>query len=63
MQVLSSDVHENAVKQLKALDPKLVISTYACSLPAVRVMGMNETAIRILVVLVAFGVILCLGSA
>jgi putative ABC transport system permease protein len=58
VEVVSSDARDNAPEELKAMDPSLVVSGYACYLPAVRVMGMNETAIRILVVLVAFGVVL-----
>ena len=58
VEVLSSDVQDKAMKQVKALDPNLVVSTYACYRPAAQVMGMNETAIHILVVVVGFGVIL-----
>jgi putative ABC transport system permease protein len=58
VEVLNSNVQDNAMKEVKALDPNLVVSTYACYRPAAQVMGMNETAIRILVVLVAFGVVL-----
>ncbi len=58
VEVLSSDAQEKAMKDVKALDKNLVISTYACYRPAAQVMGMNETAIRILVVLVALGVVL-----
>jgi len=58
VEVLSSDVQDEAMKQVKALDPNLVVSTYACYRPAAQVMGMNETAIRILLVVVALGVVL-----
>jgi len=58
VEVLNSQVQDKAMKDVKALDPKLVVSTYACYRPAAQVMGMNETAIRILIVLVAIGVVL-----
>ena len=58
VEVLNSQVQDKAMKDVKALAPSLVVSTYACYRPAAQVMGMNETAIRILVVLVAVGVVL-----
>jgi ABC-type antimicrobial peptide transport system permease subunit len=58
VEVLNSQVQDKAMKDVKALDSNLVVSTYACYRPAAQVMGMNETAIRVLVVLVAIGVFL-----
>jgi putative ABC transport system permease protein len=58
VEVLNSRVQDQAMKDVKALSPGLVVSTYACYRPAAQVMGMNETAIRILVVLVMIGVVL-----
>ena len=58
VEALTSDVQDDAMRQVKAIDPRLVISTYACYRPAAQVMGMNETAIRILVLLVALGALL-----
>ncbi|MGO8751721.1 MAG: ABC transporter permease [Thermoguttaceae bacterium] len=58
VEVPNSQVQDQAMKDVKALDPNLVVSTYAYDRPAAQVMGMNETAIRILVVLVAIGVVL-----
>ena len=58
VEVLNANVQNDAMKEVKALDSNLVVSTYACYRPAAQVMGMNETAIRILVVLVALGVVM-----
>jgi hypothetical protein len=58
VEAISSDARADVPEQLMALDPGLVVSGYACFRPAVRVMGMNETAMRMLVVLVALGVVL-----
>jgi putative ABC transport system permease protein len=58
VEVLNSKVQDKAMKDVKAKDGNLVVSTYACYRPAAQVMGMNETGIRILVVLVAVGVVL-----
>ncbi|MGO8751155.1 MAG: ABC transporter permease, partial [Thermoguttaceae bacterium] len=55
---VSAKVRGDLPKQLTALDPRLVVSGGACFRRAARVMGMNETAIRILVALVGLGVIL-----
>jgi putative ABC transport system permease protein len=46
------------MKDVKALEPSMVVSTYACYIPAAQVMGMNATGIRILVLLVMLGVVL-----
>jgi len=58
VEVANSQLQGKAMKGVKALDPNLVVSSYSCYRPAARVMGMNETAIRSLVVLVAVGVVL-----
>jgi putative ABC transport system permease protein len=58
VEVLSSDVQDKAMKDVKALDSNLVVSTYACYRPAAQVMGLNETAIHILVVVIGLGVVL-----
>ncbi|MGO8752808.1 MAG: ABC transporter permease [Thermoguttaceae bacterium] len=58
VEIMRSEAREDFPQQLTALDPSLVVSGYACNRPAVRVLGMNETAIRILVALGALGVIL-----
>lgn len=58
VEALSSDVQQDAMRQVKRLNPELVISTYACYRPAAQVLGMNASAIRLLIVLVACGVVL-----
>ena len=58
VEVLNSQVQDKAMKDVKALEPSMVVSTYACYIPAAQVMGMNATGIRILVLLVMLGVVL-----
>jgi ABC-type lipoprotein release transport system permease subunit len=58
VEVVTSHARQTFPEKLTALDPSLVVSGFACYGPAVQVMGMNETAIRILVALVAVGVLL-----
>lgn len=58
VEVASAKVQDRAMRDVKALDSNLVVSSYACYRPAAQVMGMNETAVRLLVLLVMFGVLL-----
>jgi hypothetical protein len=58
VEAASSQVRKDVPEQLTALYPDLVVSGFNCFRPAVRVMGMNETGIRVLAVLLALGAVL-----
>ena len=48
----SSKLQEKAMSEMKNLLPGLIFSSYACYKPAAKVMGINESAVYLLVIII-----------
>jgi len=55
VEIKSSRLQDQAIRDVKNLDKKFTVSGFACYRPAATVMGINEKAIMFILVLVAFG--------
>lgn len=57
VEVKNSKVQAQAVLSVKAIDPELMVSGFACYAPAAKVMGMNEKAVWLLTLIIGLGVL------
>ncbi|MCX5708056.1 MAG: FtsX-like permease family protein [Candidatus Omnitrophica bacterium] len=57
VEVKSSTVQDEAIQEVKKIDPQLTVSSFACYRPAAKVIGINEKGMWITILIIALGLI------